>query len=649
MANIGSLRNPLWERPSSLPTTPQILNSKDDHGDDQIAWRVLGLHSTSKNPNMPRPGPQDFVDWCNRCLKSIWETPNGAALALGEGSHDHKRVIAANRKLLSAIATLTGMRRCPGDEEWRPSNKIVIDSWMPLFPSPNSLLYINPDAPRDLDNTNWNTRVSAPMTQQQFDPYYANFDPVLKLGEKAQTETIWEPTYKMEEDAEKRDREELFHHYASYGFKAVPELKWPHLATTAEKAVLDTTFYAASVPQNENSLWYSMAALITGNPMLYKTIKFHTAWWFDRVLTDASHPCHRQRFRMYTQLLADSHWTVRDGARSVWGNMNMYRALVCNKRDADAPQKPGCPEMLHLLADLFLCEIITFTPPDDLEAPRGARVSLAGYMEDHPFKMRVYGMRPAYGPSSAFGRHAQLLLVTDGKMEHFRPVWATAEGGTALMKGQSWARVDTTFYGDWDRHAPMPWWPGFRRNEADTGWTGDWDKGEWVGALAFDATLSAAMVPRDVIFGLLVNGRPADSPYEWQRREIDNGIAGAQGGMNMPEALKWRMFYEWDEDLDVKTLLVPSRLSRMNWIQDAALPPAVPDQPLARATYNARTGNTEPTFTSKRHREGKRRVAEIYLDQDKLGKTAGAGWLMVDATANEYRLAPHVKRRKNMK
>ncbi|GKT63431.1 hypothetical protein ColTof4_04984 [Colletotrichum tofieldiae] len=63
-----------WVRPQTVPsTTDEILGCCPDHGDPQLAYKILGLRPTQQIPTAHRPDPADFKTWCNAVAQSIYD------------------------------------------------------------------------------------------------------------------------------------------------------------------------------------------------------------------------------------------------------------------------------------------------------------------------------------------------------------------------------------------------------------------------------------------------------------------------------------------------------------------------------------------------------------------------------------------------
>ncbi|KAI8313170.1 hypothetical protein K4K61_008815 [Colletotrichum sp. SAR11_59] len=294
MTNAINFANPPGARwiERRLPTVTEILGCKPDNGDVQLAYRILGLHSTAARPTGYRPKPK---------LQNVSE------IDIIPGDVPQKRVIEANKRVLSAIHTIAGIRR-------------------------PDVAQLARDRPR-----------------------------------KGKT---WLPTAFMVLDAKKREDEDIFDDLACYGFEAKPHFMHPQDKPAGSKENLKYKFWAGPTPKNENSLWYALALLVEHNPTKAKNIKCLAAKWFIDMTYEhpnmgPSHAVRRaKRFRMYSQLLADSARCADPDDEEIWGKMSMFRALCSNRPDAGMPKEAGYHEMLHMLADFFHTEIITFTRPN---------------------------------------------------------------------------------------------------------------------------------------------------------------------------------------------------------------------------------------------------------------------------------------------
>lgn len=378
-----------------------------------------------------------------------------------------------------------------------------------------------------------------------------------------------------------------------------------------------------------------------------KELKFLVAQWFDEVLTMPrnrwapqpgqpalpalpEHCYRRTRFRMYCQLLANSVRSVDENDEEEWGNLDLIRCLHRNARESGMPMAAGFHEMLNLVADFFGCEVITFTPPED--APRlDTADDLTDYIEENPYEMRVYGEPYTPGLYPDLNRY-QILLVTDSQLRHFRPVvWALPAEPRALAT--DWG-VPTDAFDPWERHSPMPWWPGFRRvgpprNERITG---DW----------LDANL------RRNFNGLERNRFELDDIRQW--------LVGGNGVL--VHAPYWKagqgmagegMFWEGDADSDRSYVRAQDAAVRDHWHLSrpaaAALgeDPPLPERDFAAASVGPRNAR----FRSDRHYRGLKRMADCHLEQyPNHEQVDGIGFLKVHATEAEDRSQFWHKRRR---
>ncbi|KAF4829424.1 hypothetical protein CGCTS75_v006722 [Colletotrichum tropicale] len=296
-----------------------------------MANATRGLHSTTAHPTGYRPKPKLFTHWCNRVLNRIWrDRQNVSEIDIIPGDVPQKRVIEANKRVLSAIHAIA-----------------------------------------DITSATWSQSVEVPLKRvNQFNAHYARADVAQLARDRPRKGKTWLPTAFMVLDAKERENEDIFDDLACYGFEAKPLFMHPQDKPAGSKKNLEYKFWAGPTPKNENSLWYALALLVEHNPTKAKNIKCLAAkWFFDMTYehpnAGAHHAVRRaKRFRMYSQLLADSARCADPDDEEVWGKMSMFRALCSNRPDAGMPKEAGYHEMLHMLADFFHTEIITFTRPN---------------------------------------------------------------------------------------------------------------------------------------------------------------------------------------------------------------------------------------------------------------------------------------------
>lgn len=236
-----------WVRPR-IPSTKNILGAKEDFGDHQVAYKLLNLHSRDAATPARRPSPRQFRDWCNEILMNIWE---GSGTA---GSEEHRRAIAANRRVLSAMGAIAGIRR-PGHPDWQPNRRIRISPGR-IDPQDG---FVCDDFPADLNGNNWDRRVYVPATYTVYQNHYVRDGNLPREQNEPRMRRKWAPTQNMLEDARDRRDEDAKEHIACFGFRARPHFMFPDDKTDEEKQPLKHTFYAAPVPQNEDSLWHSLS------------------------------------------------------------------------------------------------------------------------------------------------------------------------------------------------------------------------------------------------------------------------------------------------------------------------------------------------------------------------------------------------------
>ncbi|EQB51850.1 hypothetical protein CGLO_08570 [Colletotrichum gloeosporioides Cg-14] len=640
MANAVNFPNPpgaRWIRPR-LPTVAEILGCKPDNGDVQLAYRILGLHSTTARPIGYRPGFRLFTHRCNLVLRRIWrDKDNVDEIDIIPGSVPQKRVIEANKRVLSAIHTIAGIRR-PGHPSWSPDTRVQIQPWQ----TANNIIYTNWDLPKNITSANWSQNVEVPLSVNQFNAHYAHADVAQLARDRPRKGKTWQPTYHMVADAQDREDEDILDDLACYGFEAKPHFMHPEDKPDVLKGNMEYKFWAGPTPKNEDSLWYALALLVEHNPTKAKNIKCLAADWFKEMVynqnpNDAgnSHRFRRaKRFRMYSQLLADSARCADPDDEEIWGKLSMFRALCSNRSDAGMPKEAGYHEMLHMLADFFHTEIITFTRPkrDTLrlrDRNTSETIDTQASRADFAYEMRVYGEIPeGADPTFEFRSRKQILLVTDSCLRYFQPVIrvvSTIDEQEEFEGGDLPGYLDTTAFDKWDRHSPMPWWPGFQRNANNTGWTGDWDDAQLRPGLrlhpastVFDPpVISQTLSPWNNPLLLL------QSPYEL--------MTNLSGGIWPP----WKTWFEGDEDCDLWNIIQPEGL-RLSWRHPEATPQERPDRRIALSDNRARIGPKTPKYTSKRRLELVDGVKEAFLDKPNMGESE-IGWMKVVTTEGENR------------
>ncbi|KAJ5003842.1 Autophagy-related protein 11 [Colletotrichum sp. SAR 10_66] len=560
-------RSPEMSRESSSPTKRSVV--WDSLWSVDLSFESGGVSPTKRRSSLNNNPP----DWL----------PPEAEINISEidiipGDVPQKRVIEANKRVLSAIHTIAGIRR-------------------------PDVAQLARDRPR-----------------------------------KGKT---WLPTYHMVFDAKKREDEDIFDDLACYGFEAKPHFMHPEDKTDDSKGNLEYKFWAGPTPKNENSLWYALALLVEHNPTKAKNIKCLAAkWFFDMTYehpnTGAHHAVRRaKRFRMYSQLLADSARCADPDDEEIWGKMSMFRALCSNRPDAGMPKEAGYHEMLHMLADFFHTEIITFTRPNrknfKLRDHDIKDIDTQTFDAEFVYEMRVYGETPqGSDPTFGFRKRKQILLVTDSCLRYFQPVMRvvpTTYKEDEIDESVLPVHLDTTAFDKWERHSPMPWWPGFQRNADNTGWTGDWDDPQLRPGLRLYPASSVFDPP--AILHTLSPWSPAiglqllQSPYEVMKN--------LSGGLWPP----WKPWFEGDEDCDLWNMIQPEGL-RLSWRHPEALPQERPDRRIALSDNRARIGPKTPKYTSKRRLELVDGVKEAFLDKPNMGESE-IGWMKVVTTEDESR------------
>ncbi|KAF9876543.1 hypothetical protein CkaCkLH20_05951 [Colletotrichum karsti] len=567
MNNPLNTQNPpgRWEEPP-VPTITDILTSKKDHGDAQLAYKVLGLHSTPDRPAAVRPDLMDLKYWCNRVLGRIWsEHRNKTGTWPAPGSVEHRRIVEANKRLLSAIRTVAGARR-PGHPYWSPYQCVRVER-------PD-------DFPTDLDHRTWPTLGCVPLPLAAFDAHYENADVEALKEAQGRTERVWKPTRNMVLDKRRREEEGMIDEIACYGFEAVPGFVFLDDKTEEEKDVLSHVFYAGPTPKNEDSLWNSLGTLLHCNPLRGKD----------------------------------------QGRRARLGRDGHAALPLQNDPDSGLPMDPGYHEMLHVIADLLDCEVITFTRPAGMPVLR--ENGLDTNRDSFRYTMRVYG-KPAsqYDCAILFGWRRQILLVTDPELRHFQPVirvepelpiFCKPDGDYTMRRARA---LPTDAFDPWDRFAPMPWWPGWAR-DADGEVMGDWEDEDE--RRDFSARQLADMAPSDITTGLLHpsimlwGSRQALSPY---------GYLSDREQADYEECSDWKGFFDGDGDPLMGALERVDVGVMDGWRgpEPAAGAPGdpVPEVEMMNGKMVVASAGTEKSvYKSRSHCEGVKRTLDMYLEDE---------------------------------
>ncbi|KAK1996186.1 hypothetical protein LX36DRAFT_723604 [Colletotrichum falcatum] len=627
MANnlVNAYQNPpgQWVRPRKVPSITEILGCCPDYGDPQLAYRILGLQSTQQTPTAHRPDPADFTAWCNTVAQSIFDSAEFSK----PGSIQQRRFLEANRRFLSAIHSIAGIRR-PEHEDWRPDKKIRIAPW--------SNAGRCDDAPLDLEASSWDHMVVVPLPYNDFQRTYGSIKVAKKqqmAREEEKKRRAWLATRHMVVDAEKRELHDLKDVFSCYGFGAEPVFRFPQDKLASQKRALNHTFYAGPVPRDENSLWYSLAILVEDDPVDAKWIKGKVAEWFYENMIDPA----SERYRMYHHLLADSADSVDRDDVDDWGALDLLRCLNRNDVKAGMPREAGFHEMLHLVADYFDTEVITFTRPPYPSTYNDGSQGMKEWLQRHPYGMRVYGKQSSQENYRLwrFQDRKQILLVTDPELRYFQPVVRVApelpryEAGDRSLHGHY---INTASFDVWDRHAPMPWWPGFQWDAQNGRWTGDWEHDHLRSAISVHRKLG--MKPSDITTGVVmntVNHSQMMGPYF--KDEPQNVAPALRPLYNL------RVSYVGDADSDRKALVRWNKASRLRWT--AASPKAGQplDPPPAVRDFDARIGSAQllPRFPSKRQWSAMTSGGRDYLHQHYMGRHDSYGWLRLEATEVENR------------
>ncbi|OHW92544.1 hypothetical protein CSPAE12_08912 [Colletotrichum incanum] len=491
---------------------------------------------------------------------------------------------------MSAIHSLAGIRR-PEHENWRPDRKIQISTWDNDGRCK--------DAPIDMEATNWDQMVVVPLSyadfQQTYGPIKGTKREQMARDEEKQRRA-WLATPNMITDAEIRELNAFKDIFSCYGFCAKPLFEFPQDKLASQKSVLDHTSYAGPVPKDENSFWYSLAILVENDPSDAKRIKGQVAEWFYDNLKDPA----SDRFRMYHHLLADSGDSVDPDNVDDWGALDLLRCLNRNDVMAGLPKEAGFHEMLHLVADYFDTEVVTFTRPPYPSTYNANTHEMKQCLQTNPYGMRVFEKQSSQEDYRLrrFQGRKQILLVTDLELRYFQPVARVDpelpryEAGDRSTHGHY---ISTVSFDVWDRHTPMPWWPGFRWDAPNSRWTRDWEDDHLRSAISVHQKLE--MKPSDITTGLImhsVNNSQLMGPYF---KDEPNHVIPA-----LKAVYDLRTSYVGDADSNRKALLRCSKRSRLTWA--AAKPQAGQplDPPPVVRDFDARIGSARlpSRFPSKR-------------------------------------------------
>lgn len=356
---------------------------------------------------------------------------------------------------------------------------------------------------------------------------------------------------------------------------------------------------------------------------------------------------------MYCQLLADSSACVGDVDEYHWGPLDMLRCLNVNSPDAGMPKEAGFHEMLHLVADFFDTEVITFTRPPDINiiGSLGYR-DMAAWIEKKPYEMRVYG-RPAsqIDYKLKFQERKQILLVTDSDLRYFQPVIRIEPELPKYLdpaEVEAGQYINTDQFDEWDRYAPMPWWPGYHWDALrdPPRWSGNWDVKD-----LRDNLLPAQrqdMAPSDITttnYMDAITGNQALGPY-WAMQSVADGPG--------PAALRgWMASYCGDADTDRPALQLQTPEDRLLWRTSRPRPTDPADAPLVMRDFEARNGNVkvqdDVRFKSKGESNAYKRWAEDWLYQVDPVYHPKCGYMRI-ATSDKKRNLPcwHANKRRRI-
>ncbi|GKT40204.1 uncharacterized protein ColSpa_00385 [Colletotrichum spaethianum] len=485
-----------------------------------------------------------------------------------------------------------------------------------------------------MEATNWDQMVVVPLPYVDFQRTYGSIK-VTKREQMARDEgkerRAWLATPHIIHDAEVRELDELKEVFSCYGFCAKPFFRFPQDKLASQKKVIEHTFFASPVPKDENSLWYSLAILVENDPTDAKWIKGQVAEWFYKNLRDTA----SDRFRMYHHLLAESGDCVDPDHVQDWGALDLLRCLSRNDVMAGMPREAGFHEMLHLVADFFDTEVITFTRPRYPGAYNANNQDMKQWLQTNPYDMRVYGKQSSQKNYRLwrFQDRKQILLVTAPELRYFQPVARVNpelpryEAGDRSTHGHY---ISTVTFEVWDRHTPMPWWPGFRWDAPNSQWMGDWEDDNLRSAISVHQKLG--MKPNDVTTGLImhsVNNSQLMGPcFKDETSQVTPALKAVYD---------LRASYVGDADSDRKALLRWSRQSRLTC---TASKPGVGqplDPPPVVWDFDARIGSARlsPRFSSKRQWSAMTSGVQNYLHQDCIGRRESCGWLRLEATEVE--------------
>ncbi|OHE92327.1 hypothetical protein CORC01_12389 [Colletotrichum orchidophilum] len=645
-----------WEEPASYPKIQEILGCSPDHGNVDLAYKILGLHSRDGQPQAARPPAHEFLDWCNNTLWKIYIEGGESK----KGSVEHRRFLEANRRVLSAVRTIAGIRR-PGNKDWQPHKQLEIAVWEDG---------VCKDAPVDLRLTNWDQNVPIPVDYDTFQRLYGSdrqADTDERAREHRRSGKTWLATTNMLLDAREREKAEWKDLVPCYGFRAEPFFKFPLEKCEGEREILPHTFFANPVPKNEDSLWYSLSILVHDRYDYAKRIKGKLANWFHRQLATPG----SDRFRMYCQLLADSAACVDQDDIANWGSQDLLRCLNQNDPNSGLPKEAGYHEMLYLIADYFATEVITFTRPPDIcdsapssgnpaspsedpSSPSGNSASplgdpaspsndLASPSEpSHSSKRPVFQMRVYGNPSSRQGfslcprsqNRKQILLVTDACLRHFQPVTYISPELPVFERydGVSCGyHIDTYAFEVWDRWPTMPWWPGCEYKENTEKWEWEGDRSTDAERYLISEETKKAMEPSDITMGIIMDPatqRQLQGPYFETELSSDDPLNKPYHDMLLT--------YAADADTDRFGLELPDLDVRKGWRSAVPGPDEAQDPPLVVAEWRARAGEAEEAkFRSKGQAETRKRAREECAANEGLGFDSDYGWLRVEATEKE--------------
>ncbi|KDN71334.1 hypothetical protein CSUB01_11435 [Colletotrichum sublineola] len=231
---------------------------------------------------------------------------------------------------------------------------------------------------------------------------------------------------------------------------------------------------------------------------------------------------------------------------------------------AGMPKEVGFHEMLYLVADYFDTEVITFTRLPYPSTYNSDNQGMKQWLQNHPYGMRVTESRSFSDPEL---RYFQPVIRVTPELPRY-------EAGNKSIQGHY---ISTMSFDVWDRHTPMPWWPGFR---------------------AISVHRKLEMKPSDITAGVImhsVHHGQLMGPYF--KYEPQNVAPALRPLYNVGTS------YVRDADSDRRALMRWNKASRLRWT--AAKPqPGQPLDPLRRPSGTSMPGSARAGFFPGSHRSG---------------------------------------------